>query len=95
MKKFYLLRHIDVNGNSGTGVVAEGVIFDNGLAAMTWLSEEPTVTTFVFPKSVKKLHGHNGATEVILEGKDDRFEPCQTRLRLERKAKKNEKAKKD
>jgi len=46
MKKFYLLRHEDVHNNSGTGIVAEGVIFDNGMGAMTWLTDEPTVTTF-------------------------------------------------
>lgn len=84
MKKFYLLRNEDVNGNSGTGVVAEGVLFDNGLAAMTWLSDEPTVTTFVFPRSIKKLHGHNGRTEVIMEGKDPRFELCQVSVRQDR-----------
>lgn len=46
MKTFYLLRHEDVHGNSGTGVVAEGIIFDSGMCAMTWLSDIPTVTNF-------------------------------------------------
>jgi hypothetical protein len=67
MKLFYLLRHEDVNGNSGTGVVAEGVIFDNGQAAMTWLSEFNTVTVFAKVSDIKKLHGHDGRTEVVIE----------------------------
>jgi hypothetical protein len=85
MRKFYLLRHEDVHNNSGTGVVAEGVIFDNGMGALTWLTDEPTVTTFVRGvRGVKRLHGHDGKTEVIIEGvKKDakRFEHCQDVVR--------------
>lgn len=79
MKTFYLLRHKDVHNNSGTGVVAEGVIFDNGLCAMTWLGEYTTVTTFPDITVVAKLHGHDGLTEVIIEGyapTEDKFKYC-------------------
>jgi hypothetical protein len=85
MRKFYLIRHEDVHNNSGTGVVAQGVIFDQGMGAMTWLTDEPTVTTFVRGiRGVKKLHGHDGKTEVIIEGvKKDakKFEQCQDAVR--------------
>ena len=30
MRNFNLIRHIDVSGLSGTGVVAEGVVFSDG-----------------------------------------------------------------
>lgn len=90
MRKFYLLRHEDVHNNSGTGVVAQGVIFDNAYVAMTWLSDVLTVTTFAGGiKAVKRLHGHDGKTEVIIEGvKRDakKFESCQDAVRT-RKAK--------
>ena len=98
MKTFYLLRHEDVNGNSGCGVVAEGVIFDSGQAAMTWLTEFNTVTVFAKVSDVKKLHGHEGRTEVIIENvkKDSKkFEMCKELAKLkkdirDRKEDKNE-----
>ena len=76
MRKFYLLRHEDVNGYSGTGVVAEGVIFNDGTGAFTWLTPMKTVTTFWKMADIRKMHGHNGKTEVIIEGKK-KFEECQ------------------
>lgn len=75
MRKFYLLRHEDVNGNSGTGVVAEGVIFDDGTGAYTWLTKMKTVTTFWKIADVKAMHSHGGKTEVIIEG-SKKFEEC-------------------
>jgi hypothetical protein len=79
-----LLRHEDVTGSSGTGIVAEGVIFDNGMCSMCWLSEISTVTVFPKITAVKKLHGHAGKTEVILEGKDQRFTYCQQQARIKK-----------
>lgn len=94
MRKFYLLRHEDLHQNSGTGVVAEGVIFDNGMGALTWLTDEPTVTTFVRGvRGVKRLHGHDGKTEVIIEGvKKDakKFEHCQDAVRTKKAKRRNE-----
>lgn len=81
MKLFYLLRHQDVNGQSGTGVVAEGVIFDSGRCAMTWLSEIQTVTVFDSIVEIGKLHSHEGRTEVIVENKDERFKECRKMVR--------------
>lgn len=87
MKTFYLLRHEDVNGNSGVGVVAEGVVFDNGQAAMTWLSEFNTVTVFAKVSDIKRLHGHDGKTEVVIENvKKDakKFERCKELAKLKK-----------
>ena len=84
MKTFYLLRKEDVSGTSGTGVVAEGVIFDNGMVAMTWLSEFPTVTMFPKVKDVMRIHSHEGRTMMILEGRkknSKEFEECRTKAR--------------
>lgn len=96
MKTFYLLRHEDVHGRSGIGVVAEGIIFDSGMAAMTWLSKHSTVTVFDKIKTVKDLHGHEGKTDVVVEGKDKRWEECRTEARriktdLKRKAEEEKK----
>lgn len=79
MKKFYLLRHEDLHGHAGLGTVAEGVIFDNGMVAMTWLSQWETLTMFKNIRAVKDLHGHEGRTEVIVEGNRKqvaKFEQC-------------------
>jgi hypothetical protein len=88
MKLFYLLRNTDVNGNSGIGTVAEGVIFDEGgMCAMTWLSETITVTVFKNIIDVKKLHGHDGKTEVIIEGRKkdiSKFEACKEQVRIKK-----------
>lgn len=41
-KLFYLHRVEDDSGISGTGRIAQGVIFDNGKVALTWLSDTPS-----------------------------------------------------
>lgn len=93
MRKFYLLRTEDVSGISGTGVVAEGVIFDNGLGALTWLSDEPLVTAFVRGiRGVRNIHSHHGKTLAVIEGvkKDAKqFEQCQDAVRAMKAKKKH------
>lgn len=87
MKVFYLLRHEDLHGHSGLGVVAEGVIFDSGQAAMTWLTEFNTVTVFSKVADIKKLHGHEGRTDVVIENvkKDSKkFEMCKELAKLKK-----------
>jgi hypothetical protein len=93
MRKFYVNRSEDVHGNSGTGVVAEGIIFDDGTGAFTWLTPLKTVTVFLKIADVKKLHSHNGRTVVIIEG-SKRFEACQAEARaLKAKARVEKRAK--
>lgn len=90
MKTFYLLRHQDVHGNSGCGVVAEGIIFDHGMGAFTWLSDIKTVTMFMNIVELEKLHGHEGKTEIIIEGKDDRHTECKALARAYKRKKNRE-----
>lgn len=62
---FVLVRDIDVSGVSGTGVIAEGVQFSNGVAVMQWVTTYQS--TVVWPGGVEeliKVHGHDGATRV-------------------------------
>lgn len=66
MKLFRLLRKRDISGVSGTGVVAEGVVFSSGRVAMTWVvGEHPTVELLDSVDAVEAIHGHHGATEVV------------------------------
>ena len=65
IRRFVLRRDQDLTGISGTGIVAEGCEFTNGWVAMTWLTETTSVVFYPDIESVKKIHGHNGATLVI------------------------------
>lgn len=66
-RRFVLQRHVDETGVSGTGVVAEGVEFTNGVVALSWVSQFPTSVVFHHRgiESVKAIHGHNGNTEIV------------------------------
>lgn len=64
-RRFYLLRHEDASGVSGTGVVAEGVEFQNGMCALSFLSPYPCINTYGNIRAVEEVHGHGGKTEVV------------------------------
>jgi hypothetical protein len=98
MKKFYMLRHEDSSGYSGTGVVAEGVIFDDGTGAFTWLTPMKTVTTFWKINDIIHMHGKNGKSEIVFEGGKgyalEKYKMCEDRaraLKVEMKLKKGKK----
>lgn len=65
-RAFLLIRDEDVTGISGTGVVAEGVEFSDGVVALRWTSQFPTSVVFHERgiESVKAIHGHNGKTRI-------------------------------
>lgn len=67
MNKFFLYRQEDVTGVSGTGVVAEGVIFTDGTCAMRWLSEFTSTAIYPDIETLERIHGHGGATKVVIE----------------------------
>lgn len=62
MRRFILRRHADVSGISGTGIVAEGVLFSTGYCAMTWLGPLTSLTFFHSPEVLINIHGHGGKT---------------------------------
>jgi len=75
MRTFHLERDVDVTGLSGTGVVADGVCFEDGTTVVRWRELPPDhehylrgvrATTVIFPnpEAVEALHGHNGATRI-------------------------------
>jgi hypothetical protein len=76
LRGFTLVRDIDVTGISGTGVVAQGVVFDDGSVVVRWLDAgvseinrlagvRPTTVMHENIGSVLALHGHNGATKIV------------------------------
>lgn len=65
MKLFELRRIEDETGVSGTGTVAQGVIFDNGKVSMAWLTTYPSVSVYDSIEDVILIHGHGGKTRVV------------------------------
>lgn len=63
---FELHRDTDVTGFSGTGVVADGVIWPDGTVAMRWRGALSTTVTADCIEHITTIHGHGGATRVVL-----------------------------
>lgn len=73
-RTFVLYRDTDVTGISGTGPVADGVVYPDGVTVMRWRDVagpnadrgvRPTIVVHESPESVEALHGHNGATRIV------------------------------
>lgn len=72
MRRFHLVRDVDVTGISGTGVVAEAVEFGDGITVVRWLRAstarpehvKPTAVVHDDVESVIGLHGHGGQTTI-------------------------------
>lgn len=62
------MRIEDESGVSGTGTVAEGMEFSNGMCALSWLTEMHSVAVYPNVKQLEAIHGHNGRTRVVFEG---------------------------
>ena len=61
---FVLIRDADVSGTSGTGVVAEGVVFSDGTVAMRWLTRTRSTALYDNLEDLVEIHGHDGASRV-------------------------------
>lgn len=71
MRLFELQRTIDPVGVSGTGIVAQGVEFDNGRCAVTFLNGKyKTVTPHDSLDSVLHIHCHEGTRLIWLDGSE-------------------------
>lgn len=68
MRLFHLQRDEDIHGVSGVGMVAQGVVFDDGRVSMRWVSSDAK-TTVMFDSidDVQEIHGHDGKTKVVFE----------------------------
>jgi hypothetical protein len=64
MRRFVLSRQEDISGVSGTGIVAEGVLFASGQAVVSWLTERRSVVIWNNFDDVEAVHGHGGATKI-------------------------------
>lgn len=64
MKRFLLVRSEDVSGVSGTGVVAEGIVFSTGRAVLCWLTQHRSIAIYDSISELEIIHGHDGRTVV-------------------------------
>lgn len=66
MKLFELHRDVDTSGVSGTGVVAQGAVFDNGMVVVAWVGARPvSVGVYQDLKAAMDVHGHGGHTRFV------------------------------
>tara|TARA_Y100000310_G_scaffold321360_1_gene378874 strand:+ start:1432 stop:1656 length:225 start_codon:yes stop_codon:yes gene_type:complete len=70
MKKFYLHHDRDHTGVSGTGRVAEGVVFDDGVTILRWFGTINSITIYNSITDLMKIHNHKntpseGGTRII------------------------------
>lgn len=65
---FELHRVEDQTGISGTGVVAEGVIFDDGSCVMRWLTQHRSTAFYDNIETIEKIHGHEGKSKIVYTG---------------------------
>lgn len=87
-RTFILRRGTDVTGVSGTGDIAEGVQFENGVVVLAWrpqLERAAKSSVAVWPdlESMVAIHGHDGATRVVwddADADDARYRTARLRL---------------
>lgn len=63
-RRFVLHRDQDISGVSGTGVVADGILWPDGSASVKWRGDMPSVVFWVDFTHAEKIHGHGGATRI-------------------------------
>jgi hypothetical protein len=63
-RRFYLYRHEDVSGVSGTGRVADGVMWPDGSTSIRWRGEHGSIVYWARIESALIIHGHDGRTRI-------------------------------
>ena len=63
-RRFKLVRDKDHSGISGTGHVADGVVFPSGKTVICWRVITSSIVVYDCPDHVEAIHGHNGSTRI-------------------------------
>ena len=63
-RRFWLVREEDVSEVSGTGVVADGVVFPGGVAVLRWRTAGVITAVYDSIESLEGIHGHDGKTKI-------------------------------
>lgn len=67
MKRFHLWRDEDVSGVSGTGKIAEGVMFHDGQVVLSWFGQFHNIEVSPNIETLRAIHGHEGKTKIVWE----------------------------
>lgn len=62
--RFYLTRHEDETGISGTGRIADGVQFADGTCILRWRTKHQSTGIYASLDELVGIHGHEGRTTV-------------------------------
>ncbi len=62
--RFVLVRDEDLTGVSGSGIVAEGIVFTSGQVVINWLREPFSTGLYQSLEDVIFVHGHGGRTKL-------------------------------
>lgn len=65
IRRFVLVRIVDETGVSGTGVVAWGTCFPDGVSVLRWNTERSSTAVYQNIEDLQEIHGHNGKTKVL------------------------------
>lgn len=63
-RRFRLVRDIDVTGVSGTGHVADGLTFPDGVTVVRWHGPRPSTVMWSCIEHAVAVHGHDGKTRI-------------------------------
>jgi hypothetical protein len=89
-KRFALCRREDATGVSGTGVVATGVVWPDGHAALRWKAEdhEAASSTSVWScvADLLRVHGHGGLSRIVYLDVDGAVPAAPERIREVRRS---------
>ncbi len=64
LRAFILVRDEDASGQSGTGIVAEGVELASGRVVMEWLPSPHSIGLYESMHDLIGVHGHEGKTRI-------------------------------
>ena len=63
-RRFIVYREEDVNGASGTGLIASGIEFPDGMVVMRWQTDVNSTKIFDSVDDLREIHSHGGKTEI-------------------------------
>jgi len=71
VRRFELQRDFDITGVSGIGIVARGVLFEDGVTVLRWVGDFPSTVIWQKFEDAVAIHGHDGATQFVFLDDED------------------------
>jgi hypothetical protein len=64
-RRYVLRREVDQSGISGTGDVADGIVWPDGTTTLRWRGQYASVAHWANLAHVEAIHGHGGLTRIV------------------------------